>query len=41
MLRGMRSQLRVCTATIGDAAAADVDNYPNLYGTILIWLGEC
>jgi hypothetical protein len=40
MLKGMRSQLRVCTATIGDAAAADLDNYANLYGTILIWLGE-
>lgn len=39
MLKGMRGQMRCCTATIGDAAAADVELYPNLYGTILIWLG--
>jgi hypothetical protein len=42
ILKGMRDQLRCCIATIGDAAAAaDVGLYPNLYGTILIWLGEC
>lgn len=39
MLKGMRGQMRCCTATIGDAAAADAELYPNLYGTILIWLG--
>lgn len=40
MLKGMREQLRCCIATIGDGAAADESLYPNLYGTLLIWLGE-
>jgi hypothetical protein len=40
MLKGMREQLRCCIATIGDGAAADPDLYKDLYGTILIWLGE-
>lgn len=39
MLKGMRGQMRCCTATIGDAAAADAELYPNLYSTILIWIG--
>lgn len=40
MLKGMRSQLRCCIATIGDGAAADAAMYQDLYGSILIWLGE-
>lgn len=40
MLKGMRSQLRCCIATIGDGAAADPAMYQDLYGSILIWLGE-
>lgn len=39
-LRGLKDQLRVCVATIGDGAAADAGLYSSLYGSIIIWLGE-
>lgn len=40
VLKGMKGQFRCCVATIGNGAAAERDIYPNLYGTIIIWLDE-
>jgi hypothetical protein len=40
IVRGMRDQRRCCIATIGDGAAVDPQLYTNLYGSIIIWLGE-
>ncbi len=39
MLRGMRNQYRCCVATLGNGAAARPD-YTNLWGTVIIWVGE-
>lgn len=40
MLRGMRDQFRCCLATTGDGAAGVPNNYVNLWGTVIIWIGK-
>lgn len=40
MLRGLRSQRRCCVATLGAGATALPEVYADLYGSIIIWLGE-
>ena len=40
MLRGMRSQRRVCVATLGAGASASAPIYDSLYGSVIIWLDE-
>lgn len=39
VLRGMKTQVRCCIATLGDGAAADAAVYDALWGSIIVWLG--
>ena len=40
MLKGLRSQRRCCVATLGDGAGTLPEVYGDLYGSIIVWLGE-